>query len=52
MGNTENGTRRIHREDEVEVCSHHDDTWQEGDAKTKSTNAAAKCRGDPVRQPV
>lgn len=48
----EDGARRLHCEDEVEVGEHHGDTRQEGQAKSKTTNAAAESRRHPVDQPA
>lgn len=50
-GDVEDGPRRLHREDEVEVGRHHDEAWQEGKAETETTKAAAQRRRHPVRQP-
>lgn len=48
----EDGARRLHREDEVEVGEHHGDARQEGQAKSKTTNTAAESRRHPVDQPA
>lgn len=48
----EDGARRLQREDEVEVGEHHGDARQEGQAKSKTTNAAAESRRHPVDQPA
>ena len=46
----EDGARRLHSEDEVKVGHHHGTARQEGEAETKTTNAAAKSCSHPVGQ--
>lgn len=48
--NAEDRALRLHHKDEVEVCSHHDQSWQEGQPKTKTSDAATKGCSPPVDQ--
>lgn len=47
----EDGPRRLHSEDEVDVGNHHGETWQKGETETKTTYAAAEGCSHPVNQP-
>lgn len=49
-GGAEEGSARLHTEDEVDVGGRHGDAWQEGESKSKTANAAAEGGGQPVHQ--
>lgn len=46
----EDGACCLYREDKIQVGNHHGDARQKGKTKPKATDAAAKCRSDPVNQ--